>query len=100
KAAVKVRQYPDGRLAIFHGPRCIGRYDAGGREIGEPISTMVHPCSTPSRRGLEAARPAETSARRPALTASRHGVGASPDTTKRPPRQRRAKVQNPAAAVP
>jgi transposase len=94
KAKVKVRQYPDGRLAIFHGPRCIGRYDAGGREIGEPISTMVHPCSTPSRRGLEAARPAETSARRPALTASRHGLGASSDTTKG---QRRGQAP---AAVP
>ena len=76
KASVKVRQYPDGALAIFHGPRCIGRYDAKGREIGEPISSMLHPCSTPSRRGLEASRPAPPAARRPALTASRHGVGA------------------------
>jgi hypothetical protein len=77
KATVKVRQYPDGALAIFHGPRCIGRYDALGHEIGEPISTMLHPCSTPSRRGLEAQRPAPKAARRPALTASRHGLGAS-----------------------
>lgn len=30
KAQVKVRQYPDGRLAIFHGPRCLGRYDKKG----------------------------------------------------------------------
>ena len=76
KATVKVRQYPDATLAIFHGPRCIGRYDAMGREIGEPISTMLHPCSTPSRRGLEASRPAPPAARRPTLTAPRHGVGA------------------------
>jgi transposase len=76
KATVKVRQYPDGALAIFHGPRCIGRYDARGSEIGEPISSMLHPCSTPSRRGLEASRPASPVARRPALTASRHGLGA------------------------
>jgi hypothetical protein len=76
RAAVKVRQYPDGALAIFHGPRCLGRYDARGREIGEPISSMLHPCSTPSRRGLEASRPAPPAARRPTLTASRHGVGA------------------------
>ena len=27
KANVKVRQYHDGTHAIFHGPRCIGRYD-------------------------------------------------------------------------
>jgi transposase len=30
KARVKVRQYLDGSHAIFHGPRCIGRYDARG----------------------------------------------------------------------
>jgi len=30
KANVKVRQYPDGRHAIFHGPRCLGRYDKKG----------------------------------------------------------------------
>ena len=76
KATVKVRHYPNGTLAIFHGPRCIGRYDARGREIGEPISSMLHPCSTPSRRGLEASRPTPPAARRPALTASRHGGGA------------------------
>ena len=76
RATVKVHQYPDGALAIFHGPRCIGRYDARGREISEPISPMLHPCSTPSRRGLEASRPAPPTARRPALTASRHGGGA------------------------
>src|SRR5829696_6529991 len=29
KARVKVRDYPDGTLAIFHGPRCLARYDAG-----------------------------------------------------------------------
>ena len=29
-ARVKVRQYPDGALAIFHGPRCLGRYDSAG----------------------------------------------------------------------
>jgi transposase len=30
KAAVRVHRYPNGCLAIFHGPRCIGRYDARG----------------------------------------------------------------------
>jgi transposase len=30
KARVKVRQYPDGTLAIFHGPRRLGRYDRKG----------------------------------------------------------------------
>jgi len=30
KARVKVRQYHDGTHAIFHGPRCLGRYDRRG----------------------------------------------------------------------
>jgi transposase len=30
KARVKVRQYHDGTHAIFHGPRCLGRYDKKG----------------------------------------------------------------------
>jgi transposase len=29
-ARVKVRQYPDGRHAVFHGPRCLARYDRAG----------------------------------------------------------------------
>ncbi len=29
-ARVKVHQYPDGIPAIFHGRRCLGRYDSGG----------------------------------------------------------------------
>jgi transposase len=31
KARVKVHVYPDGSHALFHGPRCIGRYDENGR---------------------------------------------------------------------
>jgi hypothetical protein len=30
RSTVKVRQYHDGSHAIFHGARCIGRYDAHG----------------------------------------------------------------------
>ncbi|MER9300066.1 hypothetical protein NKI38_26740 [Mesorhizobium sp. M0621] len=30
KATVKVRRYQDGAYAIFHGPRCLGRYDHNG----------------------------------------------------------------------
>jgi transposase len=30
RARVKVHVYPDGSHAVFHGPRCIGRYDANG----------------------------------------------------------------------
>lgn len=35
KARVKVRQYHDGSHAVFHGPRCIGRYDAAGQLLEE-----------------------------------------------------------------
>ena len=30
RAQVKVHLYADGSHAVFHGPRCIGRYDANG----------------------------------------------------------------------
>lgn len=34
-ARVKVHQYPDGSLAVFHGRRCLGRYDRAGLLQGE-----------------------------------------------------------------
>ncbi len=30
KASVKILEYPDGNLAVFHGPRCLARYDQEG----------------------------------------------------------------------
>lgn len=33
KVRVRVHEYPDGELAIFHGPRCIGRYAGDGKPI-------------------------------------------------------------------
>jgi transposase len=33
KARVKVRHYPDGTLAVFHGPRLLASYDAKGRAL-------------------------------------------------------------------
>ena len=35
KANVKVRHYCDGTHAIFHGPRCLGRYDSKGAFTAE-----------------------------------------------------------------
>lgn len=35
KATVRVHHYPDGTYAIFHGPRCIARYDADGTLLGD-----------------------------------------------------------------
>ncbi|HEX6963941.1 MAG TPA: ISNCY family transposase [Lacipirellula sp.] len=36
KAKVKVRRYPDGALALFHGPRRLADYDAAGQFIAAP----------------------------------------------------------------
>jgi transposase len=36
KARVKLRQYPDDTLAIFHGPRLLARYDAAGLLLNPP----------------------------------------------------------------
>jgi transposase len=35
KVTAQVRRYPDGRLALFHGHHCIGRYAADGSPAGE-----------------------------------------------------------------
>jgi transposase len=78
KARVKVRAYPDGTFGIFHGPRCIGRYDASGCEIAAPTPASLAPCSTPSRRGLQTTALAAQPTRRPALTSSRHGANGLP----------------------
>lgn len=75
KARVKVREYPDGTLAAFHGPRRLARYDAHGIEIAQvPTCRSVTPCSPPSRRGLATAQSVAPAPRRPALTAAARGV--------------------------
>jgi hypothetical protein len=75
KARVKVREYPDGTLAVFHGPRRIASYTAQGDEIAAvPTTKSVTPCSPPSRRGLAAPEPAAPPWRRPSLTAAARGV--------------------------
>ena len=37
KVPVRVHEYPDGTLAVFHGPRCLARYHADGRLL-EPTA--------------------------------------------------------------
>ena len=37
KATVRVHEYPDGTLAVFHGPRCLARYQTDG----EPIDSQT-----------------------------------------------------------
>ena len=88
KANVRVHEYPDGTLAIFHGPRRLARYTAEGKEIFDvPTARSVTPCSPSSRRGLETPELVTRPKRRPALTASAAGVPGALQvgTKKRPP---------------
>jgi hypothetical protein len=78
KARVKVREYPDGSPAVFHGPRCLCRYDQQGCQIVAPTRLSLASCSPPSRRGLQTPVPVQRPARRPALTASRHDANGAP----------------------
>jgi hypothetical protein len=71
KANVKVREYPDGTLAVFHGPRCLARYSAQGEQIAQfPTTPSGTPCSPPSRT----LRAASGGGLRPSLTAAVRGV--------------------------
>ena len=74
KAQVKVRHYPDGTLAVFHGPRRIASYTATGEIVEAPTAASVTPCSPPSRHGLPKPAGAAPPAPRPALTAAARGV--------------------------
>lgn len=47
KATVRVHEYPNGTLAVCHGPRCLARYDAEGR-LSEP--TRIPPATARPRR--------------------------------------------------
>jgi transposase len=41
KVQVKVHRYPDGRLALFHGPRCLARYDAQGQPMPPSLKAVA-----------------------------------------------------------
>ena len=94
KARVRVHEYPDGALAVFHGPRCIARYNAQGEQTtAVPTCASVTPCSPPSRRGLSRAELVESAARRPSLTAAARGVtGPGQVGTKKRPSGRTKKL--------
>ena len=100
RVRVKVREYPDGALAVFHGPRCLCRYDPHGREIVAPTRLSLASCSPPSRHGLEMPAPAARPARRPTLTAPAREAAERPrvGTKKRPSRSTKETAL--AAAVP
>lgn len=41
KAKVKVHEYSDGSLSVFHGPRCLATFDAVGNEIRPDVATKA-----------------------------------------------------------
>jgi transposase len=41
KARIKLRQYPDGTLALFYGPRLLARYDATGQVIATNLKAAA-----------------------------------------------------------
>ena len=102
KATVKVHQYPDGGLAIFHGRRCLGRYDNKGVPIGEPrVEGTKRKAAGPSRRqartvlgtvkdasrrdavASQEARPSLTAPPRGARSRGRSAPGNGPDSLTR-----------------
>ena len=48
KARVKVHVYPDGSHALFHGPKCIGRYDEKGTIKDAKNAASIRSASRPS----------------------------------------------------
>ena len=54
KVTVRVHAYPDGTLAVFHGPRCLARYTAAGVQL-EAASTK--PPQTTTSRACKSGRP-------------------------------------------
>jgi transposase len=95
KARVRVHQYPDGQLALFHGPACIARYDALGRPEGAgPTRRRARACSAPSSDGLASTASVTTTPRGPPLTAPARGVArqAQAGTDKTPPRSTKNKA--------
>ena len=84
KARVRVHQYPDAALAVFHGPRCIARFSADGQHAPlVPTRQSATACSPPSRT----LRAAFGGGLRPSLTAAARAVPGKRQvgTEKRPP---------------
>jgi len=103
KATVRVHQYPDGGLAIFHGRLCLGRYDSAGVPIGAATPRdEAKPIRVPAGREARAvlgavkdaarrdavaspkqARPSLTAPARGACEGARSAPGNGPDSLTR-----------------
>ena len=49
KVTVRVHEYPEGTLAVFHGPRCLARYHADGR-LAESVTAPTPAAARPRDR--------------------------------------------------
>ena len=47
KVTVRIHEYPDGTLAVFHGPRCLARYHVDGRLIETEVEARHRKNPTP-----------------------------------------------------
>ena len=61
KARVRVHEYPDATLALFHGPKCLARYNADGEPIDTPtpagrVSRFDAACQSPVDKWTAAKR--------------------------------------------
>ena len=61
KVTVRVHEYPDGTLAVFHGPRCLAHYHADGRLIESDTTSRSRrgPTQGSGERAIVAPRPTE-----------------------------------------
>jgi transposase len=50
QVTVRVHEYPDGTLAVFHGPRCLARYHAEGVLQEATVATRPQPAQRRARR--------------------------------------------------
>jgi hypothetical protein len=50
KVTMRVHAYPDGTVAVFHGPRCLARYHADGQLIESEIEVRRQKNPTPRSR--------------------------------------------------
>jgi len=50
KTKVRIHEYPDQALAIFHGPRCLARYTRKGELVEEKPAASEPVAQTPARR--------------------------------------------------
>ncbi len=50
RVTVRVHEYPDGTLAVFHGPRCLARYRAEGVLQEATVTTRPQPAQRRARQ--------------------------------------------------